>query len=80
MLLSINIGQIKTFLPHVLLHCRVHCQLLADSMSRQRPSELVPPLDLVFETGCSLDVLRVRVDALVIATDGFGDGLRLHFL
>ena len=39
---------------------------------------MISPLDLVSKTGSTLDVLRVRVDALVVATDGFGDGLRLH--
>lgn len=46
-------------------------------MSCQRPSELIPPLDLVFETDRGLDILCVRVDGLVVATDGFRDGLSL---
>ena len=49
-------------------------------MSCQRPSELVPPLGLILETSSSLDVLCVRVDGLMVATNSFGNGLKLHGL
>ena len=48
MLLTVNVGQVKAFLAHMLLHGWIHSQLFADGMASQGPSELVPPFSLVF--------------------------------
>lgn len=73
MLLPVNLRQLQPFLPHMLLHRRIHSQLLADRVARKRPCELISPLGLVFEGCGGLDVLGEGLDGFVVIADCFGD-------
>ena len=74
MLLSVHVGQLLSLLTKLLLHDRVHGQLLTDCMACESPSELVPPFNLLLQGARSLDIFGIQVDGSVVSTNGFGDG------
>ena len=47
MLLAVHVGQLLSLLTKLLLHDRIHGQLLTDCMASESPGELVPPLDFL---------------------------------
>lgn len=73
MLLPINLRQVQSFLPHMLLYRRIHSQLLADGVARKRPSELISPFRFILEGCGGLDVLREGLNGFVIVADRFGN-------
>lgn len=80
MLLPIGIRQLHTFLTHIFFHCRIHGQFLANGVTGKRPSELITPLGLVFETAGGFDVGGILVDCLMVVADCLGNGRSSHFL
>ena len=69
MLLPIGIGQLHTFLAHIFFHCWIHGQFLAHGVTGKRPSKLITPLDLVFETAGGFDIGGILVDCLMVVAN-----------
>ena len=69
-LLTVNIGELFTLLTQVLLHSRVHCELLADGVTGQIPDEFVTPLGLLGGIRGALELLVAVIKVLVIVPDG----------
>lgn len=73
MLLPVHVGQLLSLFAKLLLHDRVHSQLLTDRMACESPGELVPPFDLLLQGARSPDILGVQVDSSVVSTNSLGD-------